>query len=64
MVGIGKEYGFTSNFLTCRGRLPRAKGVTAQNGKQPIRLQNGLVYPRVEVEQRSHSGDEIITINK
>ena len=34
-------------------------GVTAQNGEQPIRLPNGLMYPRVEVEQRTHSGDEI-----
>ena len=33
--------------------------VTAQNGEQPIRLPNGLLYPRVEVEQRTHSGDEI-----
>ena len=30
-----------------------------QNGEQPIRLPNGLLYPRVEVEQRTHSGDEI-----
>ena len=28
-------------------------------GEQPIRLPNGLLYPRVEVEQRTHSGDEI-----
>ena len=34
-------------------------GVTAQNGEQPVRLQNGLLYPREEVEQRTHSGDEI-----
>ena len=25
----------------------------------PIKLQNGLLYPRVEMEQRIHSGDEI-----
>ena len=31
----------------------------AQNDEQPIRLPNGLLYPRVEVEQRTHSGDEI-----
>ena len=30
-----------------------------QNGKQPIRLPNGLLYPRVEVEQRIRSGDKI-----
>ena len=40
--------------LTCCGRLPRAK-----SGEQCIRLQNGPLYPRVEVEQRFHSGDEI-----
>ena len=34
-------------------------GVAAQNGEQPIRLPNGHFYPRVEVEQRTHSGDEI-----
>ena len=46
--------------LTCQSRLPRAKnGVTAQNGEQPIRLRNDLLYPRVEVKQRTHSGDEI-----
>ena len=33
--------------------------VTAQNGDQPIILPNGLLYPRVVVEQRTHSGDEI-----
>ena len=31
----------------------------SENGEQPIRLQNGLLYPRVEVEQQTHSGDEI-----
>ena len=30
-----------------------------QNSEQRTRLQNGLLYPRVEVEQRTHSGDEI-----
>ena len=45
--------------LTWRGRLSHAKWSYAQNGEQPIRLWNGLLYPRVEVEQRSHSGDEI-----
>ena len=38
---------------------PAQNGVSAQNGEQPIRLPNGLLYPRVEVEQRTHSGDEI-----
>ena len=30
-----------------------------QNGEQPIRLPSSLLYPRVEVEQRTHSGHEI-----
>ena len=58
MVGIGKEYGFKWNFdipLPFTGR----NGVTAQNVEQPIRLPNGLLYPRVELEQRAHSGDEV-----
>ena len=33
-----------------------------KHGEQPIILQNGLLYPREEVEQRTHSGDEIETI--
>ena len=44
--------------LTCRGRFHAQNGVTAQNDEQPIRLPNGLLYPRVEVEQRTHSGEE------
>ena len=38
---------------------PAQNGVIAQNGELPIRLLNGLLYPRVEEEQRTHSGDEI-----
>ena len=38
---------------------PAQIGVTAQNGEQPIRLPNYFLYPRVEVEQRTPSGDEI-----
>ena len=57
MVGIGK-YCFTLNFdmpwLFCL----RQDRVTTQNGEQPIRLPNGLLHPRVEVEQQTHSGDE------
>ena len=40
---------------------PAQIGVTAQNSEQPIRLPNRLLYPRVEVEQQTHSGDEIVT---
>ena len=38
---------------------PTQNGVFAQNGEQPIRLPNSLLYPRVEVEQRTQSRDEI-----
>ena len=58
VVGIGKEYGLCRIF-TCRDLLSREIGVTAQNSEQPIRLPNGLLYPRVEVEPRTHFGDEI-----
>ena len=58
MVGIGKECGFTSNFEVV---YPTQIGVTAQNGEQTNRLLNGLLYPRVEVEQRTHSGDSIVS---
>ena len=57
MAKISTEYGFTSNTAV----FPTQNGVTAQNGEQQIRLQKGLLYPRVEVEQRTHSGDEIVS---
>ena len=50
---------FLRRILTCCAVYPTQNGVTEQNGEQPIRLPNGLLYPRVEVEQRTHSGDEI-----
>ena len=59
MVEIGKEYRFTLNFDMPWPFTPTKNGVIAQNGEQPIRLPNGLLYPRLEVEQRTHSGDEI-----
>ena len=37
---------------------PAQNGVTVQNGEQPIRLPNGLLYLIVGLEQRTHSGDE------
>ena len=39
---------------------PAEIGLMAQNSEQPIRLPNGLLYPRLEVEQLTHSGDEIV----
>ena len=59
MVGTGKEYDFTSNFDMLRPFTPQKTELPSQNGEQPIRLQNGLLYTRVEVEQRTHSGDQI-----
>ena len=52
MVGMGKEYNFTLNF-----DMPRP--FATRETKLRCRLSNSLLYPRVEVEQRSHSGDEI-----
>ena len=59
MVGIGKEYGFMSNFKMPWPFAPR-KTELPRNGEHPIRLPNGLLYPRVEEEQRLHSGDDIV----
>ena len=50
---------FYVEFLHAEVVYPAQIGVTAQNGEQPIRLPNGPLYPRVEVEQRTHSGHEI-----
>ena len=46
---------------SCRGRLPRVKrnyGAKWRTANQ-IALPNCLLYPRVEVQQQTHSGDEI-----
>ena len=59
MVGIGKKCSFTSSFNMPQPFTPKQNGVTAQNGEQPIRLPKGSLHLRVEVEQRTHSGDEI-----
>ena len=55
MVGVGKECGLKLNFDMFDTQI----GVTAPNSEQPIRLPNSLLYPKIEVEQRTHSGDEI-----
>ena len=52
MIEMGKECGFPSNFDM---PLPF---YLAQNARLP----NGLLYPRVEVEQRTRSGDDIVTV--
>ena len=53
MVDLDRESGFPSNFDMPRPNNPRKAKL------QPIKLPNGLLYPRVEVEQRTHSGDEV-----
>ena len=60
IVGKGNEYGFISNFDLPQPFTSAQNGVTAQNGEQPIRPPNGLLCPRVELEQRTQSGDEIV----
>ena len=57
MVGIDNDVEFWHADVV----YPAQIGVTAKNGKQPITLPNGFLYPRVEVEQRTHSGDEIVS---
>ena len=50
-IKIGKICGFTSN-LTSRSHLLRAKPCGVDSAR------NFRVQPRVEAEQRTHSGDE------
>ena len=55
MAEMGEVCGFPSNldmprpFTLCKTELPRKTEL------QPIKSPNGLVYPRVEVEQRTHT---------
>ena len=58
-IGLGREDGFTSNFDMPGPFTPTQNRVTAENGEQPIRFPNGLLYTRVKGEQRTHSEDEI-----
>ena len=48
-----KECGLPSNFDMPRPFTP------CKTEFQPTKLPNGLLYPRVEVEQRTHSGYDI-----
>ena len=46
MTGLGKEYGFIYvEFIHAAAIYPAQSDVTAQNGEQPIRLPNDLLYP-------------------
>ena len=60
MVGLSKKYGFMSNF-DMQQPITLHKIEITQSAEQAIRLENGLLYPRLEVEQQTHSGDEIVT---
>ena len=60
MVGIGKECGFTSNFNMPRSFTLRKSELRPEmaNSQSDCRTAS-CIPPRVEVEQRTHSGDEI-----
>ena len=53
MIEMGKECGFPLNFDMLRPYTMRKTEL------QPIKSPNGLLHPRVEGEQRTHSRDEI-----
>ena len=61
MVEMGKECGFPSSsdmwwpFTSRKTELPR------KTRSQPIKSPKDLLHPRVEEEQRNHSGDDIET---
>ena len=61
MVEMGKECGFRSNFDMPRPFTPRKTELPRKTKLQPTKSPNFLLFPRVEVEveQRTHSGDEI-----
>ena len=59
MVEMGKECGIPSNFDMTRPFTSRKKELPRKTEVQPIKIADGLLYPRVEKEQRTHSGDEI-----
>ena len=52
---MDKECRFPSNFDMLRPFTSRKMEL------QPIKSPNGLMYPRVEVEEQTYSGDEIGT---
>ena len=60
MVDMGKECGFPLNFGVPRPSTPRKTELRRKTELQPIKSPNRLLYARVEVEQRTNSGDEII----
>ena len=60
MVEMGEKCGFPSNFDMPRPFNPRKTELSCKvSYSQPIKSPNNLLHPRVEEEQRIHSGDEI-----
>ena len=59
MVDMGKECGFPSNFDMPWPFTPGKTGLPCITELQPIKSPKGLLYPRVDLEQRIHSRDEI-----
>ena len=59
MVELGKECGFPSNSDMPRPFTLRKKELPLKTELQPIKSLNGRLYLRVEVEQQTHSVDEI-----
>ena len=59
MVEMGKECGFPLNFDMPRPFTLRKTELPPKTELQRIKSANDLLYPRVAVAQRTHSGDEI-----
>ena len=59
MVGMGKECGFSSNFDMPRPVIPRKTKLRRKTELQPIKSPNGLLYPRVEVDNELTLGTRL-----
>ena len=59
MVEMSKECRFPSTFDIPRPFTTHKTELPRKTELKPIKSPNGLVYPRVEVQQRTHSWDEI-----
>ena len=59
MVEVDKECCFPLNFGLSRPFSLRKTELPRKTELQPIELPNGVLCPRVEEEQQTHSGDEI-----
>ena len=59
MVEMGKKCDFPPNFDMPQPLTPQKTELPRKTELQPIKSPNDPLYPSVEVEQRTHSGDEI-----